>query len=92
LLAKADRPPANNRRHGAGGTAYHDILRRAPLEPDRVDGNIETIGKRQQDGCGSIDHETHCYYGNKTNGDAERERLFGYSASGRNWPVADALH
>ena len=42
------RGPADHRREGAGGAADHDVLRRAALQPDRVDEDVEQDRRREQ--------------------------------------------
>ena len=44
------RRPADDRRERAGGAADDDVLRRAALQPDRVDEDVE--GDRQRQPCG----------------------------------------
>ncbi len=44
------RGPADKRRKGARGAADDDVLRRAALQPDGVDEDVEADGEREQRG------------------------------------------
>ena len=48
LTEPVDRGPADHRREGAGGAADDDVLRRPPLQPHRVDEDVEGDGEGQQ--------------------------------------------
>ena len=49
LRPAGDRGPGDQRRHRAGGAADHDVLRRAPLQPERVDEDVaEEAGERER--------------------------------------------
>ena len=49
--------PADHRRHGARGATDDDVLRRAALEPHRVDEDIEADSEREQRGSEPIGHQ-----------------------------------
>ena len=42
--------PAHERRHGAGSSADHDVLRSRPLQPARVDDDVEQTAHQGEDG------------------------------------------
>ena len=56
--ASRHRSPADERRDRAGGAADHDVLRRAALEPDRVDeARSERKPASAQSGREPVDHD-----------------------------------
>ena len=57
LTPARGRGPADHRRHGAGGAANDNVLRRRALEPHRIDENVEADGEREQRGGDPIGHQ-----------------------------------
>ena len=52
------RRPANHRRKRAGGTADDDVLRRAPLQPYRIDDDVEEDREGEQRRGRDIERES----------------------------------
>ena len=91
-LGAGGRGPANHRRKGARGPADDDVLRRAPLQPHRIDEDVEGDGEGQQRAGHPIDDEAEG--GDRADGEdsPEGEGLIGRDVAARDGPAGRALH
>ena len=67
----ADRGPADQYRHRAGGTADDDVLPGSPLEPEGVDEDVEEGGADGQHGRKQVDRHPQLDEGHHLEGDGE---------------------
>ena len=84
--------PADHRRQRARCAADHDVLRRAPLEPHRVDDRIEEDRERQQAGGQIAGGKAEREHGKQREDDAERRGFLARDAPGRNGARDGAAH
>ena len=56
------RGPAGDRRKSAGRAADHDVLRRTPLQPDRIHEYVERDGQREHRGRHPVQREAHHHH------------------------------
>ena len=80
-----DRGPADHRREGAGRAADDDVLRRAPLQPHRVDEDVEGDGEGEQRAGHPVDQQPEREHRADRQHHAEGERLVGRDASRAGW-------
>ena len=86
------RRPADHRRHGAGCSADHDVLRRPALEPHGVDEHVEADGEREQAGRHPVQHQAHAEHGAHGENCAEGARLVGADPAFRHRPPRGPRH
>ncbi len=68
------RGPADERRHGARGSADHDVLRRRALQPARVDDDVERAAGEREHGGEDVDGAREQDEGERQEHEAELER------------------
>jgi len=80
-----DGRPADQRRDRAGGATDHDVLRRAPLQPDRVDPDVADEAAEREPGGEPVDGpaEQHDRGGHQQDAEAQRGRRRDASARDR---------
>src|SRR5690606_24918488 len=84
--------PSDHRRERAGGAADDNILRRAALQPDRIDKYVKGDRDRKQGGGNIVDRKPHQHDGGDRENRAERKRFFRAHPAGRNGPALRPLH
>ncbi|MPL75517.1 hypothetical protein SDC9_21341 [bioreactor metagenome] len=67
--------PADHRRKGPGGTADHDVLRRAPFQPDGIDDDVEEDGEGEEQPREDIRGQRQHHAGDARKRQPEAERL-----------------
>ncbi len=68
---------ADERRHGARGAADHDVLRRRPLQPARVDEDVEEIAAEREQRGGEVHQRVEQNERERRERDPELERELG---------------
>ncbi len=87
-----DGGPADQRRERAGRAADDDVLRRPPLQPHRVDEDVERDRGGEQSGGDQIRRQPHHHDRADRQRDAVGQRRIRRDPPGRDWPVAGAAH
>ena len=92
LTEPGHRRPADQRRHGAGGAADHDVLRRAALQPDRVDEHVAEEAGEGQRGGQRVDRQRELDQRQAREHAAEQQRRARGDAARGDRPGGRALH
>ena len=90
--AAGRRRPADHRRQRPGRAADHDVLRRRPLQPDRVDHRVEEDGEGEQPRRDEVGEEPQHHHREPGQRQPERQRLAALDPPRGDRPAGGAAH
>ena len=90
--AVGDRRPADQHRHRPGRPADDDVLAAGPLQPQRVDEDVEQGGRHGQHGREQVDPGPQLDEGQHLEADGEDQGVAGGDRPGDQRPLARAVH